>query len=524
MARFMAIGSGIAVMAGMGLATPAHAATGTNVPFTGTASSIPFVNTSQGDSAGLVAVGDFSGNGPHDLAVADGAGGAVYVMLNNGSGQFTPKEIAGNFSGSFISAIAAGNLGGKGPGEDIAITDEGSDEVENPGAGEVILLLRDGHGGYNESFVPVGAAPDAIAIGDLNNDGRADIAVTNADGDGSDEPGDSGTITLLLNQGGGNFASETLTGGLGDTFQGSGPGAIAIGDLQGTGHAQDLAVITGGNNPANDPDLNLFLNSSGNAFMPTYTRPAALQGGFDASSVAIGKLGGPGPGSDIAVGDAGPQKFRGATLFLNQGDANFVSETIPSGISTFSFQSAIAVGNLDGTNRPGFALDNPASGLFTGSVSVFIKDVNDGNFAETTVPVAPDSGPESIVMGNFAGDRYPNRLDMVVGEEFSDTLTLITNTTLVPTKLAAGPLLNSAYPAYTANAVLLDTLGQPIAGQTITFTTGTTAVCTATTNAAGLAKCQNLKVAAAETANKGYTATYAGSTTFQAGSAKGALG
>ena len=35
-------------------------------------------------------------------------------------------------------------------------------------------------------------------------------------------------------------------------------------------------------------------------------------------------------------------------------------------------------------------------------------------------------------MPTYTGDHLPNHLDMMVGEQFSDTLTLITNTTTSP--------------------------------------------------------------------------------------------
>jgi hypothetical protein len=120
------------------------------------------------------------------------------------------------------------------------------------------------------------------------------------------------------------------------------------------------------------------------------------------------------------------------------------------------------------------------------------------------------------------GDEMP---DIVVTSVFSDDVTLMTNTTPhIATKLAAGPLLNKAYPAYTANAVLVNkATGQPISGQTITFTTGKTPICSAKTNGKGLATCRNLSVSYAEIASNGYTASYAPATIYLPASAKGVL-
>lgn len=461
--RTGAIGAATVVVAALCSATAS--AVPTNPPYEGTAMS---VHLTSGGTASLIAVGDLSGNGPHDVAIADGGSSAVEVLLNDGSGHFAESTIAGSVR--YPAAIAVGDLGGTGPGEDIAVVGQAAPSP-SPATGNLYLLLRDGSGGYRRVTVHVGAVPDALAIGDLNGDGHDDVAVTNAAGaGGTPDPGDAGSVTLALNNGDGTFTPDTFSAGdLGDTFQGTGPRGIAIGDFRGAGHRRDLAVISG------NEKLQLFLQNSGTAAQPTFATPDAIDPGFDDYSIAAGDLGGPGAGDDIAIGNGGPVKFRGATVLLNQGNATFDSTFLADGINTSPSGAAVAIGNFGGGTRPGVAVTNPAQGDYTGSTSVFLKN-SDGSWQQTTVPVvAPDSGPSSIAAGNLTAAGDPDKLDLFVGTSFSNTVEVIANhtadvgsttatqkTTVTVTRLPGVLQLSVAEPTLSFGSVLAGTATAPV--------------------------------------------------------------
>ena len=71
-----------------------------------------------------------------------------------------------------------------------------------------------------------------MAIGDVNGDGKPDLAVANYG---------SNTVSVLLGNGAGGFGAKT------DFATGTGPHSVAIGDLNGDGKP-DLAVANDGSN------------------------------------------------------------------------------------------------------------------------------------------------------------------------------------------------------------------------------------------------------------------------------------
>lgn len=77
-------------------------------------------------------------------------------------------------------------------------------------------------------------------------------------------------------------------------------------------------------------------------------------------------------------------------------------------------------------------------------------------------------------------------------------------------------------PPLTAKLTDLDT-GMPLAGQVVVFQTGSTLLCTATTNAQGIAVCYNLFSPWLLLLNNGYTVSYAGDATHQPAIAYGGV-
>ena len=295
----------------------------------------------------VTALGDLDGDGVGDLAVGvrrddDGGGearGAVWILFLNTDGTvkshqkisdteggFTGTLDDGDFFGSSVASL--GDVDGDGVG-DLAVgalrdDDGGTDR----GAVWVLFLNTDGtvkshqkisdtEGGFTgelDDFDHFGSS--GAALGDLDGDGVADLAVgANDDDDGGTSRG--AVWILFLNPDGTVKSHQKISdteGGFAGTLDNSdwfGVSAACVADLDGDGVA-DLAVGAnldddGGN--SRGAVWILFLNSDGT--VKSHQKISDTQGGFTGTLdntdffggavAALGDFDGDGVG-DLAVG------------------------------------------------------------------------------------------------------------------------------------------------------------------------------------------------------------------------------
>jgi FG-GAP-like repeat len=177
-----------------------------------------------------VATGDFNGDGNLDLVTDSWAEDRLVVVFGDGKGRFgTP--------GTYVAV-------GKHPYQRIRVADlngDGKADIVSPNleGDNVTILLGDGKGGFQQpqsSPFPCGDSPFNVAVGDLNADGKPDLATVNSPSSTSDRSGKDG-LTILIGDGLGAFTtmpgSPFVTGRL--------PNIPAIGDVNGDG-VDDVAV------------------------------------------------------------------------------------------------------------------------------------------------------------------------------------------------------------------------------------------------------------------------------------------
>jgi hypothetical protein len=192
----------------------------------------PALYFAAGDGPSFVTVTDLNLDGKPDLVGANREEGTASVLINTTvPGSATPAFAASSTiaTGSLPSSIAAADLNGDAK-PDLVVANEGSDTAS-------VLFNTTAPGAASASFATAqgfaaGAAPNSIAIADLDADGIPDLLVADAGDDtasvllNTTEPG-SGTAAFAARKG---FAT------------GSGPSAITAADLNGDGGPDVIAA------------------------------------------------------------------------------------------------------------------------------------------------------------------------------------------------------------------------------------------------------------------------------------------
>ena len=314
-----------------------------------------------------VVAGDFNGDGAPDLVSANRGGLSLTFLPGRGDGTFgSPTTSPVPFGG--ISAIAAADIDGD-LVLDVAVTHAGSN---------VVAWYRgNGLGGFAfAGSYGVGNFPWSVDLGDLNGDGRPDLAVANVLDD---------SVSVLLNTGGAFGPATTYP--VGDE-----PNWIRIGPADSDGD-RDLVVPT-----RMTYDVTVLLNDGTGAFSTS-----TVVNGYDRPSAAIladlDRNGKP----DLAV--ANWTLSGGVYVLPGDGVGGFgpVQVSPTTGIGT----RAVAAADFDRDGKVDLVtLDGAADALS------FVKGQGDGTFAPGA-PVPSGLGtPRALGVGDFDSN---GTLDLVVG-------------------------------------------------------------------------------------------------------------
>lgn len=316
-----------------------------------------------------VAVGDLNADARQDLVLV--GGNTASVLLGNGNGTFQfPVEY--NLD-SLSFSVAIGDLNADGRPDFVA-----TNHLISQGGGAVSVLLGNGNGTF-QNAVSYGTAggTTCVVIGDLNNDGRPDLAAANNSAD---------SVSVLLNNGSGTFQPAFNFGA------GLSPSSVAIGDLNRDGQLDLVTANEFGNNAS------VLLGNGTGTFPP----PLNFGTGVRPLSVAIGNLNADGE-PDLVFAASTSQA---ASVLLNTRDSGIIigqhpaDLTVNSGQSaTFSVQAPMVNGRMNyyrwRRNGVPLGLNGNYQGQFTDTLT--ISPALASYAATYDVEVSNGCGPFSVI-------------------------------------------------------------------------------------------------------------------------------
>jgi hypothetical protein len=180
---------------------------------------------SAGSVPDSIVAADFDGDLDQDLAVANFASTDVTILRNGGTGNFTQPPSSPVPVGIGPDELTVADLDGD-LDQDLAVANADTDDVT--------ILRNDSLGNFDQPTTSPEAAgddPRSVAAGDFDADGDNDLAVANATID---------AVTILRNNGSGDFNEPASS----PEAAGDGPQTIAVEQLDGDGDL-DLAVGNG---------------------------------------------------------------------------------------------------------------------------------------------------------------------------------------------------------------------------------------------------------------------------------------
>jgi len=314
--------------------------------------------------------GDFDEDGAPDVAWVrnDFFDNTLSVTLNLGDGtmadpRFFPSSTESATDGVVADLNGDGNL-------DVAMVSEGSCLCNDV----VDLYLGDGTGDFAHRTAIGGEAPNAVAAGDLDGDGDPDLVMTNY-------WSETGTVSVLLNNGDATFAPEVLHP-VGDR-----PVGIVTSDIDGD---DDLDVVAAASGSSVELAIYPLVNVGDATLTPA--APQKIDEQLGNPRLAAGDLDGDGD-EDLALAGIGTDAHY---FLLNDGSGDYTPVHRTGGFSS---------GDLEVIDlEPDGDLDVVSATLGSsqaGDITVFR---NDGEATFASERLDPSQQPTGLAVADFTRD------------------------------------------------------------------------------------------------------------------------
>jgi hypothetical protein len=263
--------------------------------------------------------------------------------------------------------------------------------VANSGDKNVAILLGDGAGGFKPaagSPFAAGNDPNDVAVGDVNNDGKLDLAFANHD---------TSYLTVLIGDGSGAFKPAP---GSPFTVQSKPhPHGIAMADFNGDRWA-DLTTDDWQNNRVTI----LFNDKKGGFLSPGVSFPVGRMPYHKLRAADLNKDG----NADIVT-----TNFEGGnvTILLADGKGGF-KEAPGSPFDSNKQPFAVAIGDLNGDGNPDLAIGHYSGHIAdtSGDRMTILLGGGDGTFRQAWSQLAPGKAPTRVAIADINGDKIADAI------------------------------------------------------------------------------------------------------------------
>ena len=305
------------------------------------------------------------------------------------------------------------------PGVTIATADINGDGIPDlvtlvPGNSEVDVVTVDAQGSFtlvSPQIFPDISQMSSLALADVNNDGIADVIV-------SDASSSSTGVRVLLNDGDGNLAADVSYPT--ESSAGAGPVSVILADVNGDGWV-DIITANG-----RDGSISVLLNNGDG----TFAAPVSYLAGTDPVAAAVADMNGDGFPDLVVVDSAGDA----VQVLLNDGDSTFAA-ALPQSVGAGPV--SVILSDIDGDGRQDVVVvdqDENTAGVLLGH--------GDGSF---DAPLFYKTGAEPgwVTAQDLNGDGKP---DLVTANYSDGSVSVFTNSG--GGSFVAGQTLFPAYGSY----------------------------------------------------------------------------
>jgi len=363
-------------------------------PVDGAQAAITYTKTSLGYIGNQpygVAIGDLDGDGKPDIATANHWDKQVGILTRNAAGTGWDGPVAAGTLAYGPYAVAIGDLNADGK-PDLAMANAGNGTAES----RMSVIMRNAAGtGWDapEMLGQTGYVPTDVQIGDMNGDGKPDLVSADAS---------SGTVTVITRNSAGTGWDAPVTSGAGN-----GTHSVAVGDFNADGK------------------LDVALPSANEAKVTVLTRNSAGTGWNAGVDISVGIF----PASIVTADLNGDGKLDLATANANSNTVSVITRktdntgwnAAASIATTGSGPYGLAVGDLDGDGKPDLATSN----INSNDVTVITRNTAGTGWNAAVTAGATDADPRSLAIGDVTGDGRPDVVTVNLDDNTATQLTAV---------------------------------------------------------------------------------------------------